>query len=722
MTISSNSLGGIEVIKAITPDMDAAVLGGVVNFDMRKALSNSAIKDRNISVPWFPLIQILTQGEYNQLKNTDNNYKFDGTIEKRFFNDSFGVFAEWSAESRNLSANQLGASYDLTDKTHGDIGIPDLTTLNLTDVFSIRKRYNSTLTLDYQYKSGSIGLMNFFSNSDTKSTYRSETAQIQSAAEQLLYGINGTDTKLNVMSNLLSIKQDIPFFHVDLKLSHSFSETQNPGDAIFNFLQPTAGFSGISNSLIKLPPKQIAEYIQPNDSSAYLYSITNSSKLTKERTLTSSLDFQHDFTFSDFLTVNFKFGGMYQYKTREYNYAQRTGSTIYDGGDAVVSAFRNQYPWLTTNSVGLSLSNFVYNGYNYGQFLNGDYKLAYPLNSDLMWALVPIALRNSASTVIGGGYKVNDLASKQNNYSGDEKKSAAYGMFNINIGDQITILPGARFQNLTTTYTAFRGEQTSSGLQGGDATITKSHGYLLPMAHIIYKPFNWFQIRFAYTNTLNYPDYSVITPRYYIGTNWVSYNNTNLKPAASENYDFVLSAFTNEIGLLTIDGFKKKIKDLVFYSHTYVSDFSAYPDLPQKKGQLYDFATYINSPFAVDLYGAEFDWQTHFWYLPEPFSGLILSINYTHIFSQANYPKSIVNVTYDENGNFVKTVLDTSYTTRLLDQPNDILNLAVGFDYGGFSLRMSLLYQDNIFKHPDFWMQNRVNSAKYTRDVITVSR
>ena len=28
----------------------------------------------------------------------------------------------------------------------------------------------------------------------------------------------------------------------------------------------------------------------------------------------------------------------------------------------------------------------------------------------------------------------------------------------------------------------------------------------------------------------------------------------------------------------------------------------------------------------------------------------------------------------------------------------------------GFSARISMLYQDNIFKQPDFWMQNRVNS------------
>jgi hypothetical protein len=183
-----------------------------------------------------------------------------------------------------------------------------------------------------------------------------------------------------------------------------------------------------------------------------------------------------------------------------------------------------------------------------------------------------------------------------------------------------------------------------------------------------------------------------------------------------------LSVFNNEIGLLAIDGFSKRIKNLIFYSHTYVTDLSAYPDLPQGKNQLYEFTTYINSPIPVDVYGAELDWQTHFWYLPQPFSGLIFSINYTHIFSQASYPKSIVNVVYNEDGTFTKNIIDTSYSTRLLDQPNDIANLALGYDYEGFSVRLSMLYQDNIFKLPDFWMQNRVNSAKYTRWDLSVKQ
>ncbi len=91
------------------------------------------------------------------------------------------------------------------------------------------------------------------------------------------------------------------------------------------------------------------------------------------------------------------------------------------------------------------------------------------------------------------------------------------------------------------------------------------------------------QVHFAYTHTLNYPDYNAIVPRYEISTNSISYNNYNLKPATSENYDLVLSFYNNELGLFTIDGFKKRIENLIFASTTYMTDLSAYPELPQNQ-------------------------------------------------------------------------------------------------------------------------------------------
>lgn len=713
--VSSNSLGGIQVIKAITPDMDAAVLGGVVNFEMK-----NAEQSEHHLIPRFGL---LVQGAREGLKNNYNNYKVVLSAENRYFGNHFGIYAEASAEKRNLSDNELGVSYTLNDKSHGDAGIPDLTSLNIQDVYRVRMRYNGTVVMDYKSPKTAIQFTNFLSTSDTRATTRSEQAYIFNGTRQLGYGLSGADTKLSVMTNLLSIKTAIPFFHANVSLSHAFSQTHDPEDATFNFVQDYGGFGGgIGPKVSKLAPSAIATYIQPNDSTAWLDNISNSHQLTKTQIYEAKVDLEHTFTISDMLTAKLKFGGMYQYKNRAYNYEQRSGSTIYDGGDAVISAFTNAYPNLIMNGVGLSMANFVYNGYSYGNFLNGDYTLAYPLNVGLMWQLIPITLQPQPGTVIGGGYRASTLASTVNNYVGPAERSAGYAMVTFKIGDNLTILPGARYQNLTTRYTGYRFDFTVPGGIYSDTTVSRSYGYLLPMVHVIYKPLDWLQIHFAYTNTLNYPAYSTITPRYLITNGYVSVNNYNLKPATSENYDLAFSVYSNAIGgLFTVDGFLKRIKDLEFYSHTWTTSLKGYL-VPQKPGNLWQVATYINSPFPVNLLGVELDWQTHFWYLPEPFSGLILSANYTHIFSKAHYPKTIYNVTYDAQGNSVTQINDTSYVSRLINQPNDIANLALGYDYRGFSARVSMIYQDNVFKTPDFWMQLRVLSAKFLRWDLSVKQ
>jgi hypothetical protein len=178
-----------------------------------------------------------------------------------------------------------------------------------------------------------------------------------------------------------------------------------------------------------------------------------------------------------------------------------------------------------------------------------------------------------------------------------------------------------------------------------------------------------------------------------------------------------MSVYNNEIGLLTVDGFYKKIKDLIFFSLTYHDNLSAYPDLPQDRNIRYGIETYVNNPNISTVKGIEADWQTHFWYLPAPLSGLVFNINYTHVFSEARYPKQEkYNVVIDSTtGETALMTMDRSYVTRLVNQPNDVLNLGLGFDYAGFSARVSMLYKDNIFKNPSFWMQERTNSDKYTR-------
>ncbi len=112
--ISSSMLNGIEVTKAITPDMDAAVIGGVVNFGLRKAQRTTLAPDAAGDVSLAPMVELRMQGGYTKLKKSYDNYRMVASVEKRFFDDqSFGVFVQGSDEKRNLSSNNMSADYTL---------------------------------------------------------------------------------------------------------------------------------------------------------------------------------------------------------------------------------------------------------------------------------------------------------------------------------------------------------------------------------------------------------------------------------------------------------------------------------------------------------------------------------------------------------------------------------------------------------------------------------
>ncbi|MEJ2615589.1 MAG: TonB-dependent receptor, partial [Ignavibacteriaceae bacterium] len=300
------------------------------------------------------------------------------------------------------------------------------------------------------------------------------------------------------------------------------------------------------------------------------------------------MDLQTQYVFSDFLTAKIKFGGMYQYRERSYDYSYGLGPNISLGGGNTVAKILKYYPWMQTYGSSVTVTNFIDKGYSFRNFLNGDYSIVYPIDVNFMhniYELVRVGASRESFQNVKNISSVFD-------YNGNEKKSAAYFMVNFNLGGMLTILPGIRYQNLTTSYFGHRTEQIPGGYKITDTTVTQPNGYWLPMIHLIYKPLSWMQVHFAYTHTLNYPDYSIIVPRYQIGTSAISYNNYNLKPATSENYDLVFSFYNNELGLFTLDGFKKKIENLIFASTTYMSDLSNYPDLPQSRNQLYEFNTF----------------------------------------------------------------------------------------------------------------------------------
>jgi TonB-dependent receptor len=328
-------------------------------------------------------------------------------------------------------------------------------------------------------------------------------------------------------------------------------------------------------------------------------------------------------------------------------------------------------------------------------------------------------LKRNISYFASKGSNLYDyVESTTHNYDGHEDLSAFYVMSNVNIGSEITFIPGVRYQNLQTTYTAPRGITTSDALSYNhyDTTVVQNHGYWLPDVVLRYKPLSWFDVRLSYTNTLSYPDYTSIVPRINLSSTSISWLDYKLKPSRSSNYDLYLSFYDNTIGLFTIGGFLKRIDNLIYSKDFYVKGAAVLQYMPfavkstYVPNTSYKISTKVNDPYRINDYGMEVDWQTHFWYLPGPLSGLVFSANYTHIFSKAEYPNTLTVTT-------VRTIthIDTSYKDRLIDQPDDIINLSLGFDYQDFSIRVSMLYQSDIFTGANFWAQLRSHTSAYRR-------
>ena len=218
------------------------------------------------------------------------------------------------------------------------------------------------------------------------------------------------------------------------------------------------------------------------------------------------------------------------------------------------------------------------------------------------------------------------------------------------------------------------------------------------MVNLIGNPTNWLQIKLARTETIARPDFIRYAPISYISANkkQVDAANYSLKPSHSTNYDASISLFNNEIGLFSVSAFHKNIEDLIFYSaFRYRPGIEVDSALEIPSNWLSanpQIDAFRNNPDPATYYGFEVEWQTHFVYLPSVFKGLVLNVNYTHIFSEMELAYDSL-VTKQVGLRRVYSLERTSIKTRMPDQPAHIFNITIGYDLGGFSARLSYLYQ-----------------------------
>ena len=721
--ISQYMLEGIEVTKAGTPDQEADVLGGTVNFILKKA------------APGFHGMMV-NQGMKNYLKNTNmvppDDNKIVMSLSNRFFNDRIGILGQRDEENRNRSSHNLGASY--SNSWLGNANIDSLNPLSfqgltLTDMTRLNDRTNTLFVIDVNIPKGNISYSGLNSKIEKEEISYADNYALPTEVRH--YNTGQTNSKIKVITETWKYEQSLlPNLKLDLFKSYSLSKNDRRS-ILYNFRERYAYTENVNNKSLET----IQNYLVNDKAGAFYDRYDYYEYFTDESESSSGANLQFDFKLTNQLSGNIKMGVKKRIKERNHDrdqeYSSYTYVAIQDKRDSTV----NNFPWLADyagpGDIYVTYRAFWDTTYDAGNFLNGDYEIGPAADLDKMNELFDFYRNQGFYTdatyheeIMHHYHKTNSLIY---DYSGKEDYNAKYIMADMNIGSKLNVITGLRFEKNETTYRSYKGMQNTLPHynEAGSDTIsihTRNNSYSLPSLFLKYEPNDWLILRYASTNTLTRPDYADIIPLYnYLGNSGeVIYRNRFLEPGVSKNQDYVVAFNSNKLGLLSLSYFTKDIDGMIFSSgKRYIVEGTAnslygLPHYTDKKFiQDYKF----NNPYAVKLEGFEIDYQTRFWYLPGMLSGLVFNTNYTRTTSQVKYPRTEIDyvISWVPSFSLVTVNLDSFYVDRLIDQPSDIFNYSLGYDYKGFSARFSMLYMSDVFKTTNFWPELRQTTDSYRR-------
>ena len=700
-SISSYSLEGIEVIKSPTADMDGDQVGGSVNMKMRTA--PSGLKT-----------EVIAEGGYRQLRNKLSDYNFVGTASDRFFKDKLGVFAQATIDGKDMGSNRMSASYYIKNLNPNILNELSINGLYLTNDFSYRKRYGGTLTLDYLIPDGKVYFKNFLSSSFSDGQNYTEYY----GTSQREFQVRDYDSERLMFTNIFGYEQYLSIFKVNAKLSHTHTSGETPNNIYFRFRAE----NDMNHFEGDTAPEDIPSYAKNVFDDFKWASADNQTSKMSGTQIMAQLDLETDFKLTKQITGKIKFGGKFIYDERSYDYEKYNGNPNYAGSnytEALVAGI-DRFNDLPGNSRTYPYSLFIDNNFSHGEFLNGAYELGPVADIEQLHQIIDImeGVRQEVGNAVTG-YQYLDFTSQINDYSGSERLGAGYLMAELNITKNLTFIPGVRYEAKQTTYNGVYGynvglEETK--FNAIDTTSQRNNDFWLPMIHLKYEPFDWLQVRLAYTKTLARPNFTDIIPNMYYYTNGIKMRNVNLRPELAESYDLYFAFSDNYLGLLTVGGFYKNIEDKIFSRGSKIlTNPEEYGIDPKYKG--YKYSTQENNETVSVSKGFEVDWQTNFWYLPSFLKGFVLNVNYTKIYSETVYPKhEYKTIMPDPSQPWITkdSLIDKSYTDRLLGQPDAIVNVALGYDYKDFSIRVSMNYTTDVFNSTNFYPAYRILSNELT--------
>jgi TonB-dependent receptor len=677
--ISPDLLAGIEVYKSPTSDMDGEAVGGTVNLIIKKA-------------PEKTKGYIKLDGGYNAFEKSFANFKGSGNFSTRFAKNKFGIIVQGNYERINRGNNLLGTSFTTEDN---ELYYKDF---NLSDINETRKRMGASINLDYNIGDGNISLYSFYSKTKRDIFSQSERYSPREYNDIRYYN-HESNIDLDIFSAALRGDHNLGRLMVDWDLSTSITNNDTPlnDGMVFRDINAYQNHPINDNDF----NKWISEAQKNFDESRLRQSYCSTNEVN-EKYYSGILNLKLPFNFGDKISGFLKGGGKYTILDRERNYDYDYEPTYYLGGPVMEEAV-NRYPgkiFFTSNDLIATKSFFTDYTPTSTTLFRGDYPFDLDFNQDYVhqWYL---AQKDSY---------IRDKRKDVDDYTAYETVAAGYLMGKINIGKKLTLIAGLRMEASNNKYGGKYSTLTGSWGEIGtsrDTTTKQVYQDWLPNFHLVYKPASWLMIKAAVVKTIARPNFNYVSPRASIdiNSNTIKAGNPNLEHMVAWNYDLNLTLYNGKFGLFSIGGFYKDLKNIFYVVQDYfiASDsIAAALGFPGYKN--FYLTTYNNSPTA-EVYGLEVDLQTSLKFLPSPFNGIVINANFTSLFSKSTkYWYTTYDTTYrDPVTGIIVTETKLVSKQREIDIPGQvpyIFNLSVGYDYKGFSGRISGVFQGTYLKIP----------------------
>lgn len=280
-----------------------------------------------------------------------------------------------------------------------------------------------------------------------------------------------------------------------------------------------------------------------------------------------------------------------------------------------------------------------------------------------------------------GQFAVNDEEALIETLGGDyqvqETISAAYVMANLDFGD-FSILPGVRVERTEGDTKAIAVTPAATLNDSYNQFGSYSYTDWFPGVNVRWEIGDNILVRGAITTAIGRPEYVQLAPTVEVNTteNEVVMGNPNLKPQEAVNLDLSLEYYFPDEGGFSVGLFHKKIENPIFASTSTQSGTFGGIALVDAEVSSFQNGT------EAEVTGLELNFQKPFTFLPEPFDGFGVNLNATFLDGKLTVP-------------------GRSQKSSLPKQSDMLLSAQLYYEKGGFQARVAYTYRSAYVEELD---------------------